>query len=106
MIRSKSLALSLAVTLAFAACQRESTPPTDTSANTATANAGYALDESTLPTVVSFDAADLDPGKLASHDFPGYVYGKWLAAHEIPPDRPYVGGTTARRTKGGWGKSG
>src|SRR3546814_14951240 len=76
MIRSKSLALSLAVTLAFAACQSESTPPTDTSANTATANGGYALDESTLPTVVSFDAADLDPATPACDDFDGYVSGQ------------------------------
>src|SRR3546814_18338032 len=93
MIRSKSLALSLAVTLAFAACQRESTPPTDTSANTATANGGYALDESTLPTVVSFDAADPDPGTRACDDFAGYVNGKWLAANEIPADRSQWGGT-------------
>ena len=83
------LVLSLAVTLALAACKRDAAAPaagaTDTAPDTATA--AYSLDEAKLPPVNRFTKADLDTAKNACSDFNGYVNSKWLAANPIPGDR-------------------
>jgi putative endopeptidase len=83
--RPQVLLLSLAVTLALSACSREGAeakPAGDTAAP-----AALTLDESKLPPVNRFQAADLDSGKNACADFGGYVNGTWLAANQIPGDR-------------------
>jgi len=82
------LLLSLAIAAALTGCP-EKTPTTDASAPAATAAAdvGYKLDESKLPPVNRFLAADLDTTKDACTDFGGYVNGKWLTANTIPGDR-------------------
>ncbi|HVI57550.1 MAG TPA: M13-type metalloendopeptidase [Luteimonas sp.] len=85
------LFLSLSVALALAACQRAEQPAAAGAdagaAAPAPAAKPLALDESRLPPVIRFAAADLDPGKTACADFEGYVNGKWLAANPIPGDR-------------------
>jgi putative endopeptidase len=47
----------------------------------------FVLDESKLPPVNRFRAADLDPARSACADFAGHVNAKWLAANQIPGDR-------------------
>lgn len=83
------LLLSLAVTLAVSACQREAAPAA--TAATAPADAPAAremtLDESKLPPFNQFQLADLDTSKNACTDFAGYANAKFLAAHPIPGDR-------------------
>ncbi|MBB1472145.1 MULTISPECIES: M13-type metalloendopeptidase [unclassified Luteimonas] len=81
--------LSLAVTVALAACQRETAAPPVATATPAAAPAPAALtlDESKLPGVNSFKASDLDPSVEACVDFGGHVNGTWLAANPIPGDR-------------------
>ena len=82
------LLLSLAVTLALAACDRGDKPAaTDDADAPADAAPALTLDESTLPPVNRFTLADLDTSKNACADFGGYVNGKWLAANAIPSDR-------------------
>ncbi|MEP6633755.1 MAG: peptidase, partial [Luteimonas sp.] len=81
--------LSLAISLALAACKRDATPaaaqttpaPAEPEAKTLT------LDESKLPPVNRFDIADLDTSKNACTDFNGYANSKWLANNKIPNDR-------------------
>jgi putative endopeptidase len=82
------LVLSLAVAAALAACgkKEEAAAPAADAAKPAQA-AAYTLDESKLPGVNRFTAADLDTTKNACDDFGGYVNGKWLAANPIPGDR-------------------
>ena len=81
------LVLSLAVTLALAACKRDgdATPATDTAKPASVA--AYTLDESKLPPVNRFSKDDLDATKNACVDFNGYVNEKWLATNPIPGDR-------------------
>ena len=83
------LLLSLAIATVLSACTGDKQPPADsaTKAPNATAEAAYALDESTLPPVNRFQASDLDAGKNACVDFGGHVNGPWLAANAIPGDR-------------------
>jgi len=82
------LLLSLAVTLALAACKRDAAPAADSAATPAPAEAkALTLDESKLPPMNSFKIGDLDTSKNACADFGGYVNGKWLAANAIPGDR-------------------
>ena len=82
------LLLSLAVSLALAACDRGDKPAaTGTADAPADAAPALTLDESTLPPVNRFILADLDSSKNACADFGGYVNGKWLAANAIPSDR-------------------
>ena len=82
------LLLSLAVTLALAACKRDAAPAADSAATPAPAEAkALTLDESKLPPMNSFKIGDLDASKNACADFGGYVNGKWLAANAIPGDR-------------------
>ena len=82
----KTLLLSLAVTVALAACNRDAAAPAAPdapAAETATA-ATLTLDESTLPGVNRFQASDLDPAAPACTDFAAHANGKWLAGNEIP----------------------
>src|SRR6185436_15027337 len=48
---------------------------------------GFVLDESKLPPVNRFRAADLDPSRSACADFAGHVNAKWLGSNQIPSDR-------------------
>ena len=84
--KPKILLLSLAVTIALAACDRDAAPA-DTAAPAADADTALTLDESTLPPVNRLAADQIDTSKDACTDFAGYVNGKWLAANEIPGDR-------------------
>ena len=88
--RPQVLLLSLAVTLALSACNRE-TPKADAdttaAAPAASAVAAPGIDDSKLPAAIRFAAGDLDTSKNACSDFGGYVNGKWLAANPIPGDR-------------------
>ena len=81
------LVLSLAVTLALAACKRDGDAAPAADAAKAAEPAALTLDETKLPPVNRFSAADLDASKNACTDFAGYINGKWLAANQIPGDR-------------------
>jgi putative endopeptidase len=84
------LLLSLAVSVALAACGKKeeaTTPAAGATAATTTEPAALKLDESKLPPVNRFLVSDLDTAKNACTDFGGYVNGKWLAANAIPSDR-------------------
>ncbi len=82
------LLLTLGVTIALAACNREQAPSADAGADTApAAPRTLAIDEGKLPKVIHFSQEDLDKSKDACNDFGGYVNGKWLAANPIPADR-------------------
>jgi putative endopeptidase len=81
------LLLSLAITVALAACQREATTAGAADGAAKPATAALTLDESQLPPVNRFSKDDLDPSKDACADFGGFVNGKWLAANSIPGDR-------------------
>lgn len=84
------LLLSVAVSVALAACGKKeeaATPAADATAAATTEPAALKLDESKLPPVNRFLVSDLDTGKNACADFGGYVNGKWLAANAIPGDR-------------------
>ena len=83
----KFLLLSLAVAAAITGCQRDSTPATTVPAGAAVEAPAFALEESTLPGVNSFKAADFDPNGNACTDFGAYVNGTWLAANPVPGDR-------------------
>ena len=82
------LLLSLAVTVALAACSKPNeaaAPAADAAA--APAPTALTLDESKLPPVNRFLIGDLDTSKDACADFGGYANSKWLAANAIPGDR-------------------
>ncbi len=81
------LLLSLAVTVALAACKREEAATGGTDGAAKPAATALTLDESKLPPVNRFSKDDLDPSKDACADFGGFVNGKWLAANAIPGDR-------------------
>jgi len=84
------LLLSLAVSVALAACGKKeeaATPAAGTTPATTTEPVALKLDESKLPPVNRFLVSDLDTTKNACADFGGYVNGKWLAANAIPGDR-------------------
>ena len=86
--KPKHLLLSLAVTVALAACgDRDAAPADGTAADTRADAPAFTLDESTLPPVNRLAADQIDTSKDACTDFAGYVNGKWLAANEIPGDR-------------------
>ena len=80
------LLLSLAVTVALAACDRDAATA-DTAAPAADTGTALTLDESTLPPVNRLLADQIDTSKDACTDFAGYVNGQWLAANDIPGDR-------------------
>ena len=83
----KFLLLSLAIAGAVAGCQRDGTTATAAANGTAPEAPAFTLDESTLPGVNSFKAADFDPNGNACTDFGAYVNGTWLAANPVPGDR-------------------
>ena len=91
MTLNKPLLLSLAITGVLAGCAADTRSSADAGAVTPAAPAAAAtslkLDESKLPGVNRFTAADLDTTKNACTDFGGFVNGKWLAANAIPGDR-------------------
>jgi putative endopeptidase len=87
----KIVLLSLAITVALAACNRDDDAasagaPQPGADATADASA-LTLDEASLPGVNRFLASDIDASKDACTDFAGHVNGKWLAANDIPGDR-------------------
>ena len=82
------LLLSLAIAAVLTGCPKdEDAQQAAAPAPSDAAKADYALDESKLPGVNRFMAADLDTTKDACTDFAGYANGKWLAANAIPGDR-------------------
>jgi len=82
------LLLSLSIVAALAACNRDGAKPAATTdAGTHDAAPKITLDETKLPGVNAFAAADIDASKNACVEFDDYVNGKWLAAHPIPGDR-------------------
>lgn len=84
------LLLSLAVSVALAACGKKeeaAAPAAGATAATTAEPAALKLDESKLPKANQFLVSDLDTSKNACTDFGGYVNGKWLAANAIPGDR-------------------
>nr|MBA2239263.1 peptidase [Lysobacter sp.] len=86
MQKPQFLLLSLAIAMAVAACSKPE-PAESTSAPTKATPATITIDESKLPPVNRFTAADLDPSQDACTDFNGHVNGKWLAANKIPGAR-------------------
>ena len=86
-IACRPLLLSVAIALGLAAC---SAPPSeagpDASAPAAAAPA-IRLDESTLPPVARFSAADLDTAVNACTHLADHVNARWLAANPVPADR-------------------
>ena len=83
----KFLLLSLAIAGIVAGCQRDATPATTVAEGAAPEVPAFTLDESTLPGVNSFKAADFDANGNACTDFGAYVNGTWLAANPVPGDR-------------------
>ena len=82
------LLLSVAVSVALAACGKKEEAAAPAAGTAATSEpAALKLDESKLPPVNRFLVSDLDTTKNACADFGGYVNGKWLAANAIPSDR-------------------
>src|SRR5687767_3682488 len=78
-MRMNSLRMSLAAASLFVSLAgiQHATPPATR----------FVLDESRLPPVNRFRAADLDPSRSACADFAGHVNAKWLASNQIPGDR-------------------
>ncbi|MCC8364541.1 peptidase [Lysobacter sp. A6] len=79
--------LSLSIVAALAACNKADKAADANTAAPAAETKKLTLDESKLPPVNFFQAADLDASKSACTDFDGYVNSKWLAANPIPGDR-------------------
>jgi putative endopeptidase len=81
--------------LALAACGKSTAPPAEPQKP-----AALSIDESKLPPVLRFAAADLDPAMDPCVDFSGYVNAKWLVANPIPADRSSwgPGGMLAERS--------
>lgn len=92
MIRTPHLlTLSLAVAAALSGCKKpeDAAPATapDAAASAAAAPKTLALDQSKLPAVNQFTAADLDPNGNACTDLNAYANAKFLAANPVPGDR-------------------
>ncbi len=86
------LTLTLAVATALSGCKKsEDTAPAapagDTEATTPAAPKTLTLDQSKLPAVNHFTAADLDPNSNACTDLNAYANAKFLAANPVPSDR-------------------
>lgn len=71
------------VACGVAACD----PGTATPPKNGGSTSGRLVDESTLPKLPRFDAAELDPSKAACQDLDAYVNGKWLAQNPVPADK-------------------
>ena len=92
MIRTPHLlTLSLAVAAALSGCKKpeDAAPATapDAAASAAAAPKTLTLDQSKLPAVNQFTAADLDPNGNACTDLNAYANAKFLAANPVPGDR-------------------
>ncbi|WP_164916230.1 M13 family metallopeptidase, partial [Xanthomonas perforans] len=86
------MTLTLAVATALSGCKKsEDTAPAapagDTAATTPAAPKTLTLDQSKLPAVNQFTAADLDPNSNACTDLNAYANAKFLAANPVPSDR-------------------
>ncbi len=85
------LTLALAVAAALTGCpEKDAAGPQATAATDAkpaAADAGYRIDDSKLPPMNSFKAADIDTAGNACTDFGSYINKNWLAANPIPGDR-------------------
>src|SRR5690606_40975225 len=82
-MKPKVLLLSLAVTAALAACQKDAPAP----AAGADADKSAAPAAMELPPTSAFAIADLDTSVDACADLDAFVNGKWLAANPVPSDR-------------------
>ena len=92
MIRTPHLlTLSLAVAAALSGCKKpeDAAPATapDAAASAAAAPKALTLDQSKLPAVNQFTAADLAPNGNACTDLNAYANAKFLAANPVPGDR-------------------
>lgn len=86
------LTLTLAVATALSACKKSedaapAAPAADTAATTPAAPKTLTLDQSKLPAVNQFTAADLDANGNACTDLNAYANAKFLAANPVPSDR-------------------
>ena len=82
------LTLSLAVAAVLAGCGKsEDAAPAATEQTPAAAPKTLTLDESKLPPVNRFEAADIDSSLNACTDLNAYANSKWLKANPIPGDR-------------------
>ncbi|MCS3807354.1 putative endopeptidase [Xanthomonas arboricola] len=93
MIRTPHLlTLTLAVAAALSGCKKSddaapAAPAGDTAAAAPAAPKTLTLDQSKLPAVNQFTAADLDPNGNACTDLNAYANAKFLAANPVPGDR-------------------
>ena len=77
----KHLTLALSIAAALGAGPAIAAPKTAKTAPT------LSIDESKLPALPHFDAADLDAKTPICQDLNGHVNGKWLAANPVPSDK-------------------
>ncbi len=80
--KPKILLLSLAVTLALSACNRDAADPGKTDKAPAPTTA-----EATAPKAPAFDVSELGATDEACKDFNQFVNAKWVAANPIPDDQ-------------------
>ena len=81
-MKPKTLLLTLAVTAALAACQKDAPAPSADAKPAATAPTAMEL-----PPTSAFAIADLDTNADVCTDLDAFVNGKWLAANPVPSDR-------------------
>ncbi|MFA0922226.1 M13 family metallopeptidase [Xanthomonas fragariae] len=86
------LTLTLSVAAALSGCKKSedsatAAPAADTAATTPAAPKTLTLDQSKLPAVNQFTAADLDANGNACNDLNAYANAKFLAANPVPSDR-------------------
>ncbi|HBK46214.1 MAG TPA: peptidase, partial [Xanthomonadaceae bacterium] len=81
------MTLSLAIAAALSGCKKPDEAPAAAPAETASAPQALTLDESKLPPVNEFKAADIDSGANVCTDLNAYANAKFLAANPVPGDR-------------------
>ncbi|UKR54183.1 peptidase [Xanthomonas fragariae] len=86
------MTLTLSVAAALSGCKKSedsatAAPAADTAATTPAAPKTLTLDQSKLPAVNQFTAADLDANGNACNDLNAYANAKFLAANPVPSDR-------------------
>ncbi|WAT15808.1 M13 family metallopeptidase [Xanthomonas fragariae] len=86
------MTLTLSVAAALSGCKKSedsatTAPAADTAATTPAAPKTLTLDQSKLPAVNQFTAADLDANGNACNDLNAYANAKFLAANPVPSDR-------------------
>jgi putative endopeptidase len=82
----KPLTLALAITAALAACNKADDAATTEAAATTDAPK-LAIDQSKLPELPRFLAADIDVNAPICSDLNAHVNSKWLAANPVPGDK-------------------